>query len=43
MIQTKLYWESPKENLEMFTQKLSTIRSRPDVIVLPEMFTTRNL
>lgn len=40
MIQTKLYWESPKENLEMFTQKLSTIRSRPDVIVLPEMFTT---
>ena len=40
IIQTNLVWESPKENLESFRSLLLPLKSKTDVIVLPEMFTT---
>lgn len=40
IIQTDLYWESPSKNREMFDEKISTIESDIDLIVLPEMFST---
>ncbi len=40
MIQTPLHWENPTANLDMFTHKLMSISSQPDLIVLPEMFST---
>ena len=40
MVQSSLHWENPKANLEMFTKKLNEIQSEPDLIILPEMFTT---
>lgn len=41
MIQTPLFWEDKTKNLALFTQKISeAILQQPDVIVLPEMFTT---
>jgi len=39
IIQSDLKWQDKIGNLEMFTQKISTI-SQADLIVLPEMFTT---
>lgn len=40
IIQSDLYWESPSKNREMFDEKISTIESNIDLIVLPEMFST---
>jgi len=40
IIQTDLHWESPSKNREMFDEKISTIESDIDLIVLPEMFST---
>lgn len=40
LIQTTLKWEDPKENRNMFSEKISTIPSDTDLIILPEMFTT---
>ncbi|MEW5908343.1 MAG: amidohydrolase [Thermodesulfobacteriota bacterium] len=40
LIQTALIWENIEANLEMFDQKLEMISGRPDLIILPEMFTT---
>ncbi len=40
LIQTPLHWESAKENLEMFSGKLSEINQPVDLVVLPEMFTS---
>ena len=39
IIQADLIWESPKENLLRFSEKMSAIGDT-DVIILPEMFTT---
>jgi omega-amidase len=39
-IQTPLYWEDPDANLAMFSLKLERISGKPDVIILPEMFST---
>ena len=39
LIQSDLFWEDKKANLEMFSQKISSIKGA-DIIVLPEMFTT---
>ena len=40
MVQTSLYWENPKSNLEMLSAKLASIERVTDLIVLPEMFNT---
>ncbi len=39
-IQTSLFWEDRKANLLMFENHLQRLRDIPDVIVLPEMFST---
>jgi len=40
LVQTTLYWEEPARNLEMFSEKLANVEGNPDLIILPEMFTT---
>lgn len=40
IIQTDLHWENIEANLAMFEEKIWQIKSKPDIIVLPEMFTT---
>ena len=40
IIQSDLHWENKEKNLKMFSQKISAISDRTDLIVLPEMFTT---
>lgn len=40
LIQTNLHWEDKEKNLEMFSEKISSIREETDVIILPEMFST---
>lgn len=40
LIQTALHWENKEKNLSMFTDKLNTITSPTDVVLLPEMFAT---
>ncbi len=40
LLQSDLYWENPGANLAMFEEKIWKIKSKTDVIVLPEMFTT---
>lgn len=40
LIQSDLYWENIDANLASFEEKIWKIKSKPDVIVLPEMFTT---
>jgi len=40
LIQADLYWEQIDANLAMFEEKIWSIESEIDLIVLPEMFTT---
>lgn len=40
IIQTALHWENKAANLDLFSQKIASIITPTDVIVLPEMFTT---
>lgn len=40
LIQSDLYWEEVDANLAMFEEKIWGIKSKTDLIVLPEMFTT---
>ncbi len=40
IIQTQLFWEDRKKNLEHFDALLNKINEPTDLIVLPEMFTT---
>ena len=40
LIQADLVWENPTKNRENFTQKIESISSKKDLVVLPEMFTT---
>jgi predicted amidohydrolase len=40
VIQTDLYWEDPIANRAMLEEKIASIKTSTDVIVLPEMFTT---
>jgi len=40
LIQTNLYWENKKANLEMLSKKIEGIGEKTEVIVLPEMFST---
>ncbi|WP_062053902.1 nitrilase family protein [Aquimarina longa] len=40
LIQSHLAWENPVHNRANFTQKINSISSKVDLIILPEMFTT---
>ncbi len=40
LIQTSLFWEDKKANLQMLLQKIESIKERTEVIILPEMFST---
>lgn len=40
IIQTKLFWEDKKANLEMLQQKIESIKEKTEVVILPEMFST---
>jgi omega-amidase len=40
LIQSDLFWENKEQNLKMFAEKIHAIDKSPDLIVLPEMFTT---
>lgn len=39
-IQTDLKWEDRSANLAMFEEKIDGIKGRPEIVVLPEMFST---
>lgn len=39
-IQADLKWENPKQNCLYFKKQISSIKTKPDLVVLPEMFTT---
>lgn len=39
-IQTQLFWEDIRQNLEHFDKKINEITSHTDIVILPEMFTT---
>ncbi|MFW5820422.1 MAG: amidohydrolase [Bacteroidota bacterium] len=40
LVQPDILWESPGENLENLNKLLDQIEGKPDLIILPEMFTT---
>jgi omega-amidase len=40
LIQTDLHWENKTANLKMLEEKISSIKERTEVVVLPEMFST---
>ena len=40
IIQSNLHWENIDANLKMFGEKISSIKEKTDLIVLPEMFST---
>ena len=40
LIQIPLVWEDPKLNRAYIEQKINTLESDTDLVVLPEMFTT---
>ncbi len=39
-IQTNLHWEDKAANLQMLEQKISSIKEKKEIVVLPEMFST---
>ena len=39
-IQADLVWENPTKNLALFEEKIKTLSTNTDLVVLPEMFTT---
>jgi predicted amidohydrolase len=40
LIQTHLFWENKKANLEMLQQKIEGIKEKTEIVILPEMFST---
>ncbi|CAM1343082.1 amidohydrolase [Tenacibaculum aestuarii] len=40
LIQSDLVWENPTENRKQFEEKINSLSSEIDLVVLPEMFTT---
>ncbi|GMN09730.1 nitrilase family protein [Croceitalea sp. MTPC9] len=40
LIQSHLLWENPEANRKVFSEKINSITSAIDLIILPEMFTT---
>jgi len=39
LIQTNLFWENKKANLEMLQQKIEGIKEKTELVIIPEMFT----
>jgi len=40
LIQTNLHWEDKQANLAMLEEKITSIKNKTEIIVLPEMFST---
>jgi omega-amidase len=40
IIQSAIHWEDKKANLDMFEKKIMGLPDKPEVIILPEMFST---
>jgi predicted amidohydrolase len=40
LIQTNLFWEDKKANLEMLHEKIESIKEKTEIVILPEMFST---
>lgn len=40
LIQSNLFWEDKAANLEMLEQKINSIKTKTEIVVLPEMFST---
>jgi len=40
LLQTNLFWEDKKANLEMLQEKIEAIKEKTEIVILPEMFTT---
>ena len=40
LIQSNIFWENKKANLDMFEQKIEAIKERTEIVILPEMFNT---
>jgi predicted amidohydrolase len=40
IMQANLKWEDPGANIAMFEERISSLRDKSDLVVLPEMFTT---
>lgn len=40
LLQSNLFWEDVDANLNMFTQKIESISTKTNVVILPEMFST---
>jgi omega-amidase len=40
IIQSKIFWEDTKRNLDMFDKKIDAVKESTNLIILPEMFTT---
>ncbi len=40
IIQTNLFWEDKKANLEMLEKKINSIAQKTEIVILPEMFST---
>lgn len=39
-IQSNLFWEDKEANLAMFTEKISSLKQKTELVILPEMFST---
>lgn len=40
LIQTELHWEDKQANLDMFAEKILSIKEKTHIVILPEMFST---
>jgi predicted amidohydrolase len=40
IIQANLHWENKEANLQMFSEKIKSLREKTEVVILPEMFST---
>lgn len=40
VIQASLAWENPEANIEIFTAFIAQMKEKPDIVILPEMFST---
>lgn len=40
LIQSNLHWENKAENMNMFAEKIKSVKGVKEIVVLPEMFTT---
>lgn len=40
LIQSNIFWQDKKMNLEMFQRKIESIKGKTEIVILPEMFNT---